>query len=84
LQPVGFRIRSLWAWVTIDDDDDESIPGARLPTGDWLPLIGADEERLRSLRPRVEAIARQLGRPISLVRFTERELIEVLDPKQGE
>ena len=73
----GFRIKSIWAFIaTNPEDDSEGIPAA-LMSGTWMPLMAADEDRVASLRP----IARDLvsrGAKIRLVRFdTMVELDEV-------
>lgn len=76
----GFRLTAVWAWVAVDpEDDQEGICGFRTPTG-WLPMIGADEARIRQLRPIAEQLARASERPIQLVKFTTRENLEVIEP----
>lgn len=76
----GQRVTELWAWCVIDPaDDDESVPAMNTSYG-WMPMIGADERRVRSLRSFAEATARQVGRPVRLYRFTERTLIETIEP----
>lgn len=46
--------------------------------GVWLPLVGADEERVKSLRPVAERIARTTEKRVVLARFKEREDLEVI------
>lgn len=73
------RIKSLWAFVSIDNDGDEGVCAAML--GDIaVPLIAADEKRLKSLRPLAEEIAARTSKKIVLARFTERVDEEVIDP----
>lgn len=79
----GFRIRSLSAWVIIDADDDESLPAAFI-FDHLVPLVAADEARLRILRPFAEAVGRRVGKPVRLIRFTVREELEVIEPKPKE
>lgn len=76
---VGYRITELWAWLAIDDDDDEGVMGASL-AGVMFPLVGADEARIESLRPYAETTAVALGRRIVLARFTARVDVEVIEP----
>jgi len=48
-----------------------------------MPLVGADMARVDSLRPIAEAIVRQLGKPVKLLRFGTREELEVIGDKDG-
>jgi hypothetical protein len=73
------RIEAMWAFVAIDPKED----GEGLIAGDILkgfgpvPFIGADEERVRALRPLIEKMAAATGIQIRLVKFTGRVEIEV-------
>ena len=72
------RIESMFAFVAEDTGpDDEGVIGTKTPEG-WMPLVGADMARVDSLRPIAEAIARQLGKPVKLLRFGTREELEVI------
>ena len=74
-----FRIETISAFVSVDELDEEGIIG-ELVRGQWMPFIAADEDRLRSLRPRAELLARASGRPVRLVRFSVREDLETIEP----
>jgi hypothetical protein len=77
-QGTGHRIDTLWAFVSIDgDDDNEGVCAMRGPDG-WMPLVASDEARVNSLRPLVAQMARVAGRPIKLVRFDQRTELETL------
>jgi hypothetical protein len=79
----SFRITELWAYVSIGDDDEEGVCGASIgPGGTMLPLIAADETRLRQLMPVAIEIAIVTGKCIKLVKFTKREEVidDVCDP----
>jgi hypothetical protein len=43
-----------------------------------MPLIGADMDRIKSLRSRAEMVRRITGYPVRLVRFSARDDLEVL------
>ena len=73
----GFRIATLWAWVTVGDDDEEGVCAMMTRNGP-MPLIGADEVRLRELRPYAEMVASFSERPVRLVRFDTRTEVETL------
>lgn len=76
----GFRIRDLHAFVAIDPaDDSEGIVGMIDPaTGAHMPLIGADEARIKAYQPYAEEAAKVTGQPIKLVRFSAREDLETI------
>lgn len=81
------KITEVWAWICTEADGGEGIPAMSAPGGMVLPLIGADAERLISLRPAALDVAQGLGLPIKLVRFHQMEVIETLEPArtgQGE
>lgn len=73
-----FVIKSLTAYVAIDPDDgNEGIIGERV-MGNWMPFIGADEPRIRSLRPIVDNIMKDTPMTVKLVRFSVREDLETI------
>jgi len=73
-KPTMPRIESLWAYLAVDaKTGDEGVCGAPIgPGGSFLPLIGADEERIKSLRSLAQKIAAARGIKITLVQFTSR------------
>jgi hypothetical protein len=79
------RIGSLWAYLSKDDDGNEGVCAAPIePGGACLPLIAADQERLKSITPIAEQIARLSGMTIILVEFTTRtELREITGHSNG-
>jgi len=73
------RIDHLWAWVSFDESG-EGVCAFITADGLAVPLIAADENRLRAMRPRAVEIARMSGKPVRLVQFTTRRDIEVIQP----
>lgn len=68
------RIESLWAYLSVDVDGNEGVIAAPIgPGGGMMPLIGADEVRVKSLLPMAEHIVKLTGRHARLVRFSVRE-----------
>jgi len=45
----------------------------------WLPLVGADMARVDSPRPLAEGIGRQIGKKVTLVHFSNRQDLEVIN-----
>jgi hypothetical protein len=76
----GFRITSVWAFVSVDPaDGDEGVLAARM--GDyWLPMVAADQVRIEQLRPYAEKIGREGNVKVRLIRFDQRTEVEVLEP----
>lgn len=76
---TGFRIGAVHAFVLVGDDGEEGIPAMRV--GDsMIPLVAADETRLRQLQPVAQSFADVLGTRVELVRFTIREHVEWIEP----
>lgn len=70
----------MFAFIVVDTDGSEGIPAAML--GDsWMPLMGADMERVESLRSLAMAVCTP-GTKLSLVKFTTRTLIEEIEVPQ--
>jgi AMMECR1 domain-containing protein len=68
------RITEIWAWVVTHENGDEGIPAASgIMEGIFLPLLGADEARVRSLEQLARAMAKAAGLPLKLMRFTQGE-----------
>jgi hypothetical protein len=78
--PQGKQIEQMWAWTTVDPQDDtEGVIGVHTPDG-WLPLVGADRARMESVRPIVQSLAAQGGFTATLVQFTDRVVIDAVTP----
>lgn len=73
------KITEIFAFVAEDSGpDDEGITAMQVGHQAWMPLIGGDMTRIDSLRKIAVGIARRTGKPIKLVRFTQREELEVI------
>lgn len=73
------RIDQMYAFVATDKDGTEGIVGAATANG-WMPLVGADMERVDQLRPLVKEIAKATNVTVRLLRFSVREELEVITP----
>jgi hypothetical protein len=77
------KIDRMLAYVMADkDEDDEGVPGVMAPNGMWFPLVGADEDRMLSHRQEAQHIADAKGKPVKLLRFTQLEVIDVIQPRK--
>ena len=71
-------ITEMWVWVCTESEGEEGIPAIQTWQGP-MPLVGADRERIESLRPYAESVALELGLPVKLVRFTGMEVLEHIE-----
>ena len=75
--PNTMRIDEIWAWVSQDDAGNEGIISVSSPAGQ-LPLIAADKERLKSLRPIIRELYGKTKKKIVLIKLSQRTDIETL------
>jgi hypothetical protein len=70
------KIEMMYAYIA-SDAGSEGICAFHSPNG-WMPMVGPDMKRIKSLRPMAEKIAKATGQTIKLVRFHLREELEVI------
>ena len=73
------KIVELWAWVREDEGKGEGILASEMEIDGrtmFVPLVGADRERIESYRPHAEKMARLFKQRIKLMRFSKAEVIE--------
>ncbi|HEY1878475.1 MAG TPA: hypothetical protein VGG68_00935 [Caulobacteraceae bacterium] len=71
-------IERLYAWIVTEADGGQGIPAFDRGDGLMLPMIGADSERIESLRPvamRVAGVCLKL----ELIEFSGRVVLETHD-----
>jgi len=73
------RIEEMWAWLSTDPSDGEGVIGYRTGDGWWMPLMGADRERIESYRWHADLCRRATGRPVILARYSQRTDVEVIE-----
>src|SRR5262245_60934789 len=76
------RIDEMYAFIVVDDDGAEVIPAIGTMIDGVvtaMPMCGADMKRAEALRPQAQRLARQMKKPIFLVKFTTREYLEVIE-----
>jgi hypothetical protein len=75
---MSFIIESVHAFLVVGEDGEEGIPAINGPGGIALPLIAADETRLRQFESIVRTMLRTGELPnCRLVRFSTREVLEI-------
>jgi hypothetical protein len=73
---AGQKIERLYAWIATEADGGEGVCAMSLPDGKTLmPLVGADMERIESLRAHAGLVARISKCPVRLVEFSARRVI---------
>jgi len=73
------KIEKIYAYVATEAPGDEGILAMFLPgTHTWFPLVGADMERINSLKPYAEKVARQTNKRVVLAEFSVRKDLEVI------
>ena len=68
-------IESITAYLSIDSHGSEGILCAEIRPAVIMPLIGADEERIKSLKSIAEDIKHLTGVDYRIVKFTNREQV---------
>ena len=70
----NFTITKVTAFIAIDPKDgDEGIMAYEGPKGLMMPLICADEDRIKSMAPIAELIARDANCQYRIIQFSIRE-----------
>ena len=68
---MKLSIDEMFAFVA-DDDEGEGIMGAKI--GDsWMPLVGADMDRVQSLVKIADMIKNETGKNYKVLKFSTRE-----------
>lgn len=75
------RIDEMFAFIQLDPADNTEGVIAFLTESGWMPMVGADMNRVAHLRPMAQEVADATGRPVQLVKFSTREELEMLRPE---
>lgn len=76
---VPKKITSLYAWIATEADGGEGLPAMHTVIDGqeyFMPLMGADMARIKSLRGKAELVARRGNVRLRLCRF---QLVDELD-----
>jgi len=81
------KIEALYAYIAHEpgDPDDEGVTAFKIPAmgfekEQWVPMVGADEKRMVSLKPMAQELANTTGQKIILVKFSVRTELETIEP----
>ena len=67
------QVTELWAWICVEENGGEGVAACEMEIEGQrmlMPLVGADEDRVRSLEPQAKLVADRMGRPVTLRQFT--------------
>ena len=76
------RIEELYAYISHEpnDPDDEGVCAFMASNG-WMPMVGADEARMTSLREKAQQLVNASGNTITLVKFSTKTVLETIEPE---
>ena len=73
------KITEMFAYVMADKNaDDEGVIGFySAQAGGWVPMVGADMDRMNSLQKEADRISVQVGKPYKILKFKLVEEIQI-------
>jgi hypothetical protein len=74
------RINQLWIVTFVNKAGQEVLVRAKLTSGDYVPLIAADSERLESIMSAAHDLAKTRNIKMRLIKLTNRLDIEDIAP----
>ena len=81
------RIEKLYAYISHEKDpNDEGLCAFKVPAmgfekEQWIPMVGADEARMMSLKRRAQEIANVTRQTITLAEFSTKTVLETIEPE---
>ena len=66
------RITEIYAFVSKDKEGNEGIMGFKMPDGNWMPMIGADVDRVDQLIPYADMTKKITGVDYEIRYFIQR------------
>ncbi len=76
------KIEKIFAFIFEEESDDEGIIATCIKDK-WMPLIGADMDRAKSLHSIAQEVSNGRRKNVTLVEFSVRKTIEVITPKNN-
>ena len=74
------RIDQVWLFVSLDETGEGVCAAPILGAGSLVPLIAADEERMKALIPWAKKLAEMSGKQVKLVKFSQRSEVMAFQP----
>jgi hypothetical protein len=76
------RIDEVWLFVSVDETGEGVCAAPLMGAGSLVPLIAADEARLKSLIPIARQIARESGKRVKLIKLSQRTELMTFEPNE--
>lgn len=76
------RIDEVWMFISVDETGEGVCAAPLMGPDSMVPLIAADEARLKSMIPIAWAIARESGKQIKLIKLSQRTELMTFDPNE--
>lgn len=74
-------IDQIFAFIATGENGDEGITGFLAKDKTWMPMVGADIDRVNSLEALAQHIANETKSEIKLLFFSKKELVKVFKPE---
>lgn len=77
------KITEIYAFINDGGQQGESVVGVTMNINGretFMPFVCADKAWMESLRPIADTIAKESGRTIKLIKFTNRKDLEIINP----
>lgn len=74
------RIDEVYVFVSIDETGEGVCAAPIMGAGSLVPLIAADEARMKSLIPWAQKIARLSGKQVKLIKLSQRSELMSFQP----
>jgi hypothetical protein len=75
------KIDRIRAAVSLDPQDQvEGLCAFMNSNGQWMPLVSADEARFQDIEKIAKVLARETGKTIQMVEFSERTVLSTIKP----
>ena len=74
-------VTEMWAWIVTEANGGEGVAACEMVIDGQrflMPLVGADEARVRSLEPQARFVAQRTGLQVALRRFGGNTTIETI------
>ncbi len=72
-------ITEVFVYVVTESEGEEGIPAISLD-GAIMPMLAADPKVVQKFRRYALSIAKEMGKPVKLVRFSTMEVVEEFEP----
>ena len=73
-------IQDLFAYLATNPEGRQGIASIKVTDEVWLPLVTENREQIDQYRPIAQQLAALTGKPVTLVRFGNAEVVDTIAP----